>query len=89
MPEKDEDILDSLKRNADRLIEDLKKIDIDKEATSIMNETEKVLTHLSGHIERKRMEMEKAGVKDTIKKDLGDVEKGVEKIIKDLEKIMK
>ncbi len=89
MPEKDEDILDSLKRNADRLIEDLKKIDIDKEATSIMNETEKVLTHLSVHIERKRMEMEKAGVKDTIKKDLGDVEKGVEKIIKDLEKIMK
>ncbi len=88
MPEKDEDILDSLKRNADRLIEDLKKIDIDKETTSIMNETEKVLTNLSGHIERKRMQMEKAGVKDTIKKDIGDVEKGVEKIIKDLEKII-
>ena len=41
---------------------------------------------ITGNIED--LGLEKAGVKDTIKKDHGDVEKGVEKIIKDLEKII-
>ncbi len=88
MEGKEDEVLKSLKKNARSLMEDLKKIDFEGEATNFMSETEKVLNDLSDQIEKKRTEMEEAGVEETIRKDINEVEKGVDKMVKDIEKIL-
>jgi hypothetical protein len=83
-----EELLKRIKKEANILIEDIKKIDIEKDATFLMGETEKVLSDLGDTIRKKRVEMEEKGVEKTIRKDMKEVEKGVEGIVKDIEKIL-
>ena len=84
-----DDILAALKRTAKSLKNDIENLDVDKEATHLMNETEKVLDDLGDSISRKRKEIEEKGVEETIKKDVHELEKGVKKMVEDIEKMVK
>lgn len=84
-----DDILAALKRTAKSLKNDIENLDVDKEATHLMNETEKVLDDLGDSISRKRKEIEEKGVEEIIKKDVHELEKGVKKMVEDIEKMVK
>lgn len=83
-----DELLSSIRKHAESVKEDLKRIDLEKETTSFMKEAEKVLSDLGKSIERKRSEMERRGVKETVKRDLEDVEREIKRTVEKIGKNM-
>lgn len=60
---------DSLRVIADSVEESLRDIDWNEESVRFLKDTEKTLDSVGGAVRRKREEMERSGVKETIRKD--------------------
>ncbi|MGA1821094.1 MAG: hypothetical protein ACMUIG_01045 [Thermoplasmatota archaeon] len=91
---------ESLGRSVSELASDvqrsIKKMDVEEDAVEVLKETEAALDNLGKIVERKRIEMERSGVKKTVKKDAdhladkaGEVVEGVANGVKDITRDLK
>lgn len=86
MPTEIDDLSRAIKKKVDELVDDIKGLDMDKEAARVLKETEDGLNALGRSVERKRKEMGEKGVERTVRKDAARVLDTVSKAIDDLKR---